>query len=229
MSEDRRPRADGDPVTAAIAEGANRLGRALPRGFFRRDSLEVAPDLLGRVLVSGTGSDRVGVRITEVEAYRGTEDPASHAYRGPTRRNQVMFGPPGHLYLYLIYGMHWCANIVTGVDGVASAVLLRAGQVVAGERLAAARRPAARRPELLARGPAGLATVLGWGPDSYGADLCAGPALSVRAGTPAAAISSGPRVGIRVGTEHHWRFWTTGDPSVTDFRAGKLRRPRMAG
>lgn len=204
------------------------LGRALPRSFFRRDSLDVAPELLGRILVSGVGPERVAVRITEVEAYRGMDDPASHAYRGPTKRNQVMFGPPGHLYLYLIYGMHWCANIVTGTDGIASAVLLRAGRVVAGEGVAALRRPAVHKPELLARGPAGLATVLGWGPQQYGADLCAGPELSLRAGAPPVAISSGPRVGIRVGTEHSWRFWITDDVSVSTFRPGKLR-PKAAG
>ncbi|MEV0620995.1 DNA-3-methyladenine glycosylase [Nonomuraea sp. NPDC050404] len=102
---------------------------ALPRGFFDRPSHEVAPDLLGRVLVHGT----VAVRLTEVEAYGGPgEDPAAHTYRGRTPRNAVMFGPPGHLYVYFTYGMHFCANLVCLPDGHGSAVLLRAGEVVAG-------------------------------------------------------------------------------------------------
>ncbi len=103
--------------------------------------LTVAPDLLGRVLVTERPEGSVAVRLTEVEAYHGPEDPASHAFRGRTSRTAVMFGPAGHLYVYFVYGMHWCANLVTGPDGEASAVLLRAGEVVAGHELAGARRP----------------------------------------------------------------------------------------
>ncbi|MFI7637050.1 DNA-3-methyladenine glycosylase [Nonomuraea sp. NPDC049400] len=148
---------------------------ALPRSFFDRPSHEVAPDLLGRVLVHGP----VAVRLTEVEAYGGPgEDPAAHTYRGKTPRNAVMFGPPGHLYVYFTYGMHFCANLVCLPDGFGSAVLLRAGEVVAGIEEARARRSAtgdgrssrgdgtaARSRTIpdrdLARGPARLAVVLG--------------------------------------------------------------------
>ena len=116
-------------------------GNRLPRPFFERDVSMVAQDLLGRVVVSRQSDRPVAVRLTEVEAYRGREDSASHAFRGPTPRTAVMFGPAGHLYTYFVYGMHWCANIVTGPDGYPSAVLLRAGEVVDGIDLARARRP----------------------------------------------------------------------------------------
>ena len=137
----------------------------------------VAHDLLGQVLTTGRGGDRVAVRLTETEAYHGATDPASHAFRGRTARNAVMFGPAGHLYLYFVYGMHWCANVVTGVPGEASAVLLRAGEVIDGLEPARARRPAARIGPLLASGPARLAAVLGWGTTDTaravnGVDIC---------------------------------------------------------
>ena len=148
-------------------------GPRLQRSFFGRDVTTVARDLLGRVLVAHTDDGDVGVRLTEVEAYAGRDDPASHAFRGPTARNAVMFGPAGHLYTYFVYGMHWCANIVTGPEGDASAVLLRAGEVVLGQDIAMDRRPAVTRTPLLARGPAGLATVLGLRRDASGEDLCA--------------------------------------------------------
>ncbi|MEV1175340.1 DNA-3-methyladenine glycosylase [Nonomuraea sp. NPDC049784] len=145
---------------------------ALPRGFFDRPSHEVAPDLLGRVLVHGSVDGAVAVRLTEVEAYGGPgEDPAAHTYRGKTPRNAVMFGPPGHLYVYFTYGMHFCANLVCLPEGFGSAVLLRAGEVVAGIEEARARRSSkgngtvARGRTIpdrdLARGPARLAVVLG--------------------------------------------------------------------
>ena len=141
------------------------LGERLGRAFFARDSSTVARALLGTVIVATSGSDHgdsdrgdvVAVRLTETEAYHGATDPASHAFRGPTARNAVMFGPAGHLYLYFVYGMHWCANIVTGEPGEASAVLLRAGEIVAGQELAALRRSAARPGPKLASGPARLA------------------------------------------------------------------------
>src|SRR3954454_10587607 len=135
-------------------------------------SLRLAPKLLGAVLVSDVGGERVAVRLTEVEAYEGLDDPASHAYRGETARTRVMFGPAGHLYCYFTYGMHWCANIVCGVDGVASAVLLRAGEVVDALYPSRPRRPAAKRDSDLARGPARLATCLALGAATNGLDLC---------------------------------------------------------
>ena len=121
----------------------------------------VAPRLLGSLLSHTTGDGTVTVRLTEVEAYLGALDPGSHAYRGRTARNAPMFGPPGHLYIYFTYGMHWCANLVTGPDGEANGILFRAGEVVAGLDLARRRRPAARQDRELARGPARLATALG--------------------------------------------------------------------
>jgi DNA-3-methyladenine glycosylase len=137
----------------------------LPRDFFARPSVEVAPDLLGCVLEHETADGLVAVELTEVEAYAGRSDPASHAYRGKTARNAVMFGPPGHAYVYFTYGMHFCVNMVClGEQGSASAVLLRAGAVIAGEELARARRTrgAARLATRdLARGPARLCQALG--------------------------------------------------------------------
>ena len=129
----------------------------IPRDFFARPSVQVAPELLGCVLEHQTAAGLVAVELTEVEAYEGEADPASHAYRGQTRRNAVMYGPPGHAYVYFSYGMHFCVNLVCLPAGSASAVLLRAGTVTEGEDLARARRTtssAAVTPRDLARGPA---------------------------------------------------------------------------
>ena len=190
-------------------------------------AVSVAPRLLGAVLVSDVGGVEVAVRLTEVEAYEGGEDPASHAFRGPTRRTAVMFGPPGHLYCYFTYGMHWCANVVCGTDGVAAAVLLRAGEVIRGVDAAFARRPAARRVADLARGPARLATCLGLRAAQNGVDLCA-PDSQVRLESVrsrrARGIAVGPRVGIAVATERPWRFWLAGEPSVSVYKPGGRKR-----
>ena len=186
-------------------------------------SLRLAPRLLGAILVSEVGGERVSVRLSEVEAYEGVDDPASHAFRGPTARNAVMFGPAGHLYCYFTYGMHWCANIVCATEGVASAVLLRAGAVVEGVEVAFARRPAAKRANDLARGPARLATCLALDRNTDGVDLC-DPASPVRIVTVPHRrprdLVSGPRVGIAVATERPWRFWLRGDPTVSAFKPG---------
>jgi len=182
----------------------------------------VAPGLLGCWLVTDRPDGTVAVRLTEVEAYSGAGmDPAAHSHRGPTPRAEIMFGPPGRLYVYFSYGIHWCANVVVGREGVGSAVLLRAGEVVVGEPLARARRPAVRADRDLARGPARLTRALAIGPDDKDADLLS-PSSSVRLhrGTAPASVSSGPRVGISVATELPWRFWETGAPSVSVFRSG---------
>jgi DNA-3-methyladenine glycosylase len=197
-------------------------------------SPDVAPLLLGAVLVSALDGAEVAVRLTEVEAYNGPDDPASHSYRGRTPRNAVMFGPPGFLYCYFTYGMHWCANVVCGPEGVATAVLLRAGEVIRGADAAAARRPAARRPSDLARGPARLASALALRREANGLDLC-DPASPVRLeslGKPGAAVRSGPRVGITLAADRPWRFWLDGEASVSVFRAGGRKRaavPRQTG
>jgi len=182
-----------------------------------------ARGLLGCLLHAGG----VTVRLTEVEAYAGVgADPASHAHRGQTPRNEVMFGPPGHLYVYFTYGMHWCANVVCGPAGEAAAVLLRAGEVVAGETLARQRRPGARAARELARGPARLTTVLGIDGGANGAYLLdpAGP-IHLRPPTTATGrIRSGPRVGVANGHDTQWRFWLDGEPTVTPYRRHVPRR-----
>lgn len=184
------------------------------------DVLDVAPRLLGAHL-SHAG---VTVRLTEVEAYAGQDDPGSHAFRGPTARNAVMFGPSGHLYAYLIYGMHVCANVVTGTPGTASAVLLRAGEVVEGLEAARARRPGVADREL-ARGPARLCRALGIGLEHGGADLATGPVRLHLARELAVEVSTGPRVGLRQAAERPWRFWLRGEPTVSAYRpAAPLRR-----
>jgi len=208
-------------------------GELLPRGFFAESSLEVAPRLLGCVLEHETGEGLVAVMLTEVEAYDGATDPASHAYRGRTGRNAVMFGEPGHAYVYFTYGMHFCVNVVCRPEGTASAVLLRAGRVIEGIPLATARRPAARNGNDLARGPARLCQALGIGRSLDGADVC-DPASPLRIRPPAgersaadAGISRGPRVGISAAADRPWRFWLTGDPTVSPYRAHVPRaRPK---
>jgi DNA-3-methyladenine glycosylase len=191
--------------------------------LLRGTSLEVAPRLLGAVLHHG----EVALRLTEVEAYGGADDPGSHSYRGRTPRNAVMFGPAGHLYCYFTYGMHVCANVVTGPDGVAGGVLLRAGEVVEGIDLARARRPGAPDRDL-ARGPARLARALAIGLEHGGTDLSSarssgGPWLEP--GEPVTDVSTGPRVGLRAAPDRPWRFWVAGDPTVSVYRpAAPLRR-----
>jgi DNA-3-methyladenine glycosylase len=201
----------------------------IPRDFFARPSVEVAPDLLGCVLEHQTPDGLVAVQLTEVEAYAGRSDPASHAYRGKTQRNAVMFGPPGHAYVYFTYGMHFCVNMVClGEKGSASAVLLRAGQVIEGEELARARRTKAAAsvaPRDLARGPARLCQALDIDRSLDGADVCvANSPLRVRAGasTPVRSekIATGPRVGVSSAADLPWRFWVDGDPTVSVYRQG---------
>ncbi len=195
----------------------------LAREFFDRPVLEVAPELLGRTLVRTSPEGTIEVRITEVEAYAGEADPGSHAYRGRTERNASMFGPPGHAYVYFIYGMWFSLNLVCGPEGTASGVLLRGGEVIEGVDLARARRPKARRDRELAQGPARLATALDVTRALNGVDLCAGPngPLSVLAGHPVPPdqVRSGPRTGVGGDGAHHpWRFWADGDPTVSQYR-----------
>lgn len=184
--------------------------------------LEVAPALLGAVVRHG----EVAVRLTEVEAYAGADDPGSHAYRGRTERTAVMFGPPGHLYVYFTYGMHHCANVVCGPKGSASAVLLRAGEVVEGVEQARERRGSATERDL-ARGPARLAQALGLDLTHRGIDLVEGAVRLQVGDTPdPRTVLTGPRVGLRGAPERPWRFWLRDEPTVSAYRPAKvLDRP----
>jgi len=182
--------------------------------------LEVAPRLLGALFTHGG----VTVRLTEVEAYAGADDPGSHAHRGPTPRTEVMFGPPGHLYVYFTYGMHHCCNVACGPQGVASAVLLRAGEVVDGIGLARERRPRSNDRDL-ARGPGRLCRSLGIDLSRNGMDL---HDVLVPSDESVGGVSSGPRVGLRHAADRPWRFWLAGDPTVSRYLPAKPRSGRSA-
>jgi DNA-3-methyladenine glycosylase len=209
-------------------------GDPLPPGFYERPVLTVARELLGAVVVSALGGGpAVAVRLTEVEAYDGLRDPGSHAFRGRTRRNATMFGPPGRLYVYFTYGMHWCINAVCGPEGDASAVLLRAGEVLDGVAAARDRRGAAVRDRDLARGPARLAAALGVTGVCDGLDVtAAGGPVRVLPGArvPASRVERGPRVGVGGdAAAWPWRFAVAGDPTVSVYRpAGPRRRAGRA-
>ncbi len=188
--------------------------------FLTGPAPEIAPRLLGAMVTHAS----VTVRLTEVEAYSGPDDPGSHAYRGPTPRNEVMFGAPGHLYCYLSYGLHVCANVTLGPEGEAGAVLLRAGEVIEG--IDHARRRAPHRTDRdLARGPGRLGQSLGLTIDSNGVDL-RGPqaSLHLRPAPAGVRIDRGPRVGLSAAADRPWRFWIPGDRTVSAYR----RSPRAA-
>jgi len=195
------------------------------RELLRGPALDAAPALLGATLVSELPGGRVLVRITEVEAYEGHLDPASHAYRGQTKRNAVMFGEPGHLYCYFVYGMHWCANITCQQPGTAAAVLLRAAEIEEGEPVARARTRTSVPASKLASGPARLARSLGLTGEHTGLDLLAAdsPVRLMSLGDPA-GYAAGPRVGVAAAAEHPWRFWLPGSATVSPYRAGGRRR-----
>jgi DNA-3-methyladenine glycosylase len=207
----------------------------LARAFFARPVLEVAPDLLG-CTISHAG---VTVRLTEVEAYDGSIDPGSHAFGGLTPRTRVMFGEPGGLYIYFTYGMHYCANLVCGPVGTASAVLLRAGAVVEGLEVANSRRAGVVDRDL-ARGPARLAMTLALGRNQNGIDVAATdstfvvrkPMREPSPGPPRPVVRTGPRVGVSGpggdGAAYPWRFWLEGEPTVSAYRPGKVRPPKPA-
>jgi DNA-3-methyladenine glycosylase len=222
----------------------------LPREFFDRPATEVAPDLLGCVLWHASPDGVVAARLVEVEAYRGSIDPASHAYRGKTARNAVMFGAPGYAYVYFSYGMHYCVNLVCQPPGLGEAVLIRAGAVVDGADLAwrrryglrdangsaaaGASRPSKQRERDLARGPGRLCQALGIDRSFDGADVCT-PAGSAGISPPeafdqpevaaTAAIRSGPRVGISQAADLPWRFWLADDGHVSAYKSLRPREP----
>jgi DNA-3-methyladenine glycosylase len=201
------------------------------RALLSGDARRVAPLLLGSVLSHTSHEGTVAVRLTEVEAYMGPgdslhPDPGSHTFRGPTARNAPMFGPAGHLYVYFTYGMHYCANIVCGPVGTASAVLLRAGEVVEGRHLAAVRRPTSKSEPDLASGPARLATALALTTADSGRDALSEPFELRLRGLPLAFLAAGPRVGVSGdggSGDYPWRFWLPGDPTVSRYKAAKPR------
>jgi DNA-3-methyladenine glycosylase len=197
------------------------------RALLARPAVEVAPALLGAI-VHGRG---VSIRITEVEAYLGEVDPGSHAFRGPTKRNAVMYGEPGHLYTYFTYGMHVCANVVCSPAGTATAVLLRAGEVIDGAPVARERRTTSKTDADLARGPARLVVALGIALSDDGLDLESGEVTLELAAEPA-PHESGPRTGVSGpgGTiDYPWRFWIPGDPTVSPYKpSAPKKRSRSA-
>lgn len=219
------PRADGDLAVRGVVPA---------RTWYARPVLAVAPDLLGAHLTVRSPEGDVTLRITEVEAYDGAADPGSHAFRGRTARNAVMFGEPGRLYVYRHLGLHHCVNVVTGPAGAASAVLVRAGEVVAGLDLARERRLRAGvvdSDRQVARGPARLAVALGLGMDDYGTDLTEPGGRVVLHRDPDAVVgahATGPRVGVSGeggdAGRFPWRYWLTGEPTVSAFRPA-YRRP----
>jgi DNA-3-methyladenine glycosylase len=208
----------------AVGRGRIRWGRPLSRAFYQRPVTRVARSLLGRLLIHDTAEGRLAGRIVEVEAYRGADDPASHAYRGPTRRNAVMFGAAGHAYVYFTYGMHHCLNLVTGPSGVANAVLIRALDPVAGLEVMRQHRGVLAR-ERLARGPGCVAQALGLDRCHDGLDVTGSPLwVSDVAARREGRIEVGSRIGIRVATERPWRFFVSGNPCVSGPRRARLIR-----
>jgi len=196
----------------------------LPRSFYGRAATEVAPDLLGRIVVrEQPDGTRLTARIVETEAY-ADDDPASHAFRGATARNAVMFGPPGYLYVYFVYGMHFCMNAVVGQAGVGTAVLLRAAEPLEGLGEMRARRGRERVRELCS-GPARLCQALGVDRSFDGSDLVGGQDVWIEEGSPVArdAIAAGPRVGISVGVEHDRRYLIRDDQFVSRGRPAPAR------
>lgn len=227
--------ADGDPGPgpgrSTRRTGDRPGGAVLDRAELAVDVLPAAARLLGCVLEADTPDGTVAVRLVEVEAYRGRDDPASHCYRGPTPRNAVMFGPAGHLYVYFVYGLHFCANVSCLADGDPGAVLLRAGEVLSDPGVARARRPTARREADLARGPARLASLLGLDREDNGLDVTdPSSRVRLRAGDPLAAgeVRTGPRVGVGAAAELPWRYWVDGSPAVSPYRPGTRGRRRTS-
>ena len=192
--------------------------KRLPRSFFARQAPEVAPDLVGKLLVHA--QDGLVARIVETEAYTD-DDPACHAYRGMTARNAPLFGPPGHAYVYFSYGMHWCMNTATGPDGRGQGCLLRAAEPVEGLDLMRERRGGIRDRDLL-RGPGRLGQAFGLGRADSGTDLCGRGPLYVADDGVKPAVIAGPRVGVALAADLPWRFWAAESPFVSAYK----RHPR---
>lgn len=203
--------------------------------LLQNPATEVAPYLLGALVRHESPEGPVVLRLTEVEAYLGPAgtadpDPGSHSFRGKTDRNSAMFGPPGHLYVYFSYGMHFSANLVCRPEGTSSGCLMRAGEIVEGVDLARLRRPTAKHDYELAQGPARLAKAMGFGREHNGIAALGGEVTVTLPDTPAVNVMTGPRVGISGagGTaDYPWRFWLDGEPTVSKFKPGVVRVPRL--
>jgi DNA-3-methyladenine glycosylase len=202
-----------------------RLTAPVRRRFFERSSDAVAYDLIGSWLVVHDGDHSTRARVVETEAYGGMDDPASHAFRGPTKRSEIMFGPAGYLYVYLIYGMHWCMNVVTGESGDASAVLLRAAELYVPN-------PNGRGFETKPlRGPGNLTRGLGITGDDTGVDCCGGDGRSLtfhraRSGTNATVVGQSKRIGITKEIDRPSRYFLEGSTAVSKFPAPRSSATR---
>jgi len=194
-------------------------GHKLPRGFYTRDTIQVARDLLGTHIVKVTGRTRLIARIVEVEAYPGEGDPASHSYRGETGRNSVMFGKGGHLNVYFTYGMHFCINVVTGIKGEGSAVLIRAVEPVRGRARMLKNRGMEREPSvrrILTGGPARICQAFGLTMKDNGTDLTGSDIFLLGGGrVPDSVVSISTRIGISTAKGKKWRFFLHGNPYVS--------------
>ncbi|MDV3244277.1 MAG: DNA-3-methyladenine glycosylase [Nitrososphaerales archaeon] len=205
-------------MSAIRRDVMSRLGRP----FYQGDTLDVAKKLLGKVLVRVVRGKRFAGRIVEVEVYRGAGDPASHAYRGLTERNRVMFGEPGHAYVYFTMGMHWCLNVTTEAPGKAGAVLIRALEPTEG--LEAMKRERGRRTVgELTNGPAKLTEAMSIDGRLNGEDLTTSERLFVESGKKAGSVGTSSRIGINRGTEFEWRFFIKGNPFVSRGRPSRTR------
>lgn len=203
----------------------------LPRGFYERSAVAVAADCLGRWLVHESAEGTTVGRIVEAEAYEGPEDRAAHSFGGRrTARTEAMFGPPGHAYVFFLYGMHWNFNVVTGPVGSPCAVLLRAVEPVAGQALMARRRGREATDRELTNGPAKLCQAFGISREHYGQDLCEGPLrLATGSALPPERLATAPRVGVEYAGEwadRPWRFFDRESPQVSTARAPRTRRAR---
>jgi DNA-3-methyladenine glycosylase len=189
----------------------------LARSFFARHTLDVARDLLGCHLVRKVGEKEITGKIVEVEAYRGSDDPASHSFRGPTKRNAVMWGRAGHVYMFFSYGANWCLNFTTEKEGTPGAVLIRALEPVTGVELMKKNRETTRVRDLT-NGPGKLTQALSIDGSFYGEDLTKSKRLYVLPGNAPVSILSSSRIGISRGREHQWRFYVKGNPFVSKAR-----------
>jgi DNA-3-methyladenine glycosylase len=211
------------------AEASRHQSATLPRSFYDRPTLDVARDLIGKVLVHTRRGVKTSGVIVEVEAYIGESDPACHAAPGPTRRNKPLYGDPGHTYVYLNYGIHCLVNVVTEARGSPAAILIRALDPIDGIPVMRRRRGSGAGGHDLCRGPGNLTVAMGITLAENRLDLLGGRLFIEDRGVVVGPIAWGPRIGIRVGTERHWRVFVDGHPAVSKTRStrrlGREGRP----